>query len=69
MVGIELIEKVEPFIIQLVGRVVLTLPASATEFSLQPPLTIGHDELAFVAEKNFSCFNLMTNQIIWLVGK
>ncbi|MBL7092673.1 acetylornithine/succinylornithine family transaminase [candidate division KSB1 bacterium] len=51
MIGIELKEKVKPYIIKLIESRVLTLPAGATVLRLLPPLTICYDELEIVADK------------------
>ena len=51
MLGIELKEKVKPFILQLLDAGVLALPAGATVLRLLPPLTIGYDDLDFVANE------------------
>ena len=51
MIGIELKEKVKPYIIKLIDSGVLTLPAGATVLRLLPPITISYDELEMVAEK------------------
>ena len=49
MIGIELKEKVKPYILHLLEAGVLALPAGATVLRLLPPLTIDYDELDFVA--------------------
>ena len=51
MIGIELKEKAKPFILELMDKGVLALPSGMTIIRLLPPLTIGYDELDFVAEK------------------
>jgi acetylornithine/LysW-gamma-L-lysine aminotransferase len=50
MIGIDLKEKAKPFIVDLMERGVMTLPSGMTVIRLLPPLTIGTDELDFVAE-------------------
>ena len=51
MIGIDLKEKAKPFILELMDKGVLALPSGMTIIRLLPPLTIGYDELDFVAEK------------------
>ncbi len=51
MVGIELKEKVQPYLVKLMERGVLAMPAGATVLRFLPPLTITHDELAMVADR------------------
>ena len=51
LIGIELKEKVKPFILKLMDSGVLTLPAGATVLRLLPPLTISYEELDVVAKK------------------
>lgn len=51
IIGIELKEKVKPFILRLMESGVLTLPAGATVLRLLPPLTISYEELSIVGEK------------------
>ncbi len=51
MIGIELKEKVKPYILKLIESGVLTLPAGATVLRLLPPITISYDELEIVANK------------------
>ncbi len=50
MIGIELQEKVKPFIFALLEDGVLALPAGAKVLRLLPPLTITRDELKKVAQ-------------------
>ena len=50
MVGIELKEKSQPYLVRLMERGVLALPAGATVVRLLPPLTITRPELDTVAE-------------------
>ena len=49
MVGIELKERVQPFIIELMERGILALPAGPTVLRLLPPLVIDEDDLKHVA--------------------
>jgi acetylornithine/LysW-gamma-L-lysine aminotransferase len=51
MVGIELKEKSTPYLLKLLDKGVLALPAGATVLRLLPPLTISHEELDTVIEK------------------
>ncbi len=51
MIGIELKEKSTPYILMLIEKGVLAMPAGATVLRLLPPLTIGKEELDFVVEK------------------
>lgn len=51
IIGIELKEKVKPYIVKLMASGVLALPAGATVLRLLPPLTISYEELDVVAEK------------------
>ena len=51
LIGIELREKVKPYILKLMEAGVLTLPAGATVLRLLPPLTISYEELDVVAER------------------
>jgi LysW-gamma-L-lysine/LysW-L-ornithine aminotransferase len=51
MIGIDLKEKAKPFILELMEKGVLVLPSGMTVIRLLPPLTIGTDELDFVAER------------------
>jgi acetylornithine/LysW-gamma-L-lysine aminotransferase len=51
MIGIELKEKVKPFILSLMEAGVLALPAGATVLRLLPPLTITHEELDTVVSR------------------
>jgi len=50
MVGLELKEKVKPFVLELLELGLLVLPAGATVIRLLPPLTIEYDELDKVYE-------------------
>ena len=49
MIGIELKEKVQPYLVQLMERGVLAMPAGATVLRFLPPLTISYEELEIVA--------------------
>ena len=51
MFGIELKEKVQPYIIRLLESGVLILPAGPTVLRLLPPITIPYSDLDEVAEK------------------
>lgn len=51
MIGIELKEKSTPYILKLIEKGVLAMPAGATVLRLLPPLTISKVELDFVVEK------------------
>ncbi len=51
MVGIELKEKVQPYLIKLMEEKVLGLPAGPIVMRLLPPLTIEKEELDIVVEK------------------
>ena len=57
MIGIELKEKVKPYILKLIESGVLTLPAGATVLRLLPPLTISYDELEIVANQIIEVLN------------
>ena len=50
MIGIELKEKSQPYLVRLMEKGVLALPAGATVVRLLPPLVITHPELDTVAE-------------------
>lgn len=51
MIGIELREKVKPYIQELMKEGVLVLPAGQTVLRLLPPLIIDYEEINFVIEK------------------
>jgi acetylornithine/LysW-gamma-L-lysine aminotransferase len=51
MIGIELKEKGQPYLVKLMQEGVLAMPAGATVIRFLPPLTITRDELDFVAAK------------------
>jgi LysW-gamma-L-lysine/LysW-L-ornithine aminotransferase len=51
MIGIELKEKVQPYINALQDKGILAIPAGATVLRLLPPLTISKGELDTVIEK------------------
>jgi acetylornithine/LysW-gamma-L-lysine aminotransferase len=50
MIGIELKEKVKPYLQELLERKILALPAGLTVIRLLPPVTISTEELDVVAE-------------------
>jgi acetylornithine/LysW-gamma-L-lysine aminotransferase len=50
MVGIELKEKVTPYLMELLKKGVLALPAGLTVMRFLPPLVIGQEDLACVAD-------------------
>jgi len=51
MIGIELKEKSQPYIVELLEQGVLALPAGTTVLRLLPPLTISYEELDMVLDK------------------
>lgn len=51
MLGIELKEKVQPFILELLEQGVLVFPAGETVVRVFPPLTIDYQDWDFVIEK------------------
>jgi acetylornithine/LysW-gamma-L-lysine aminotransferase len=51
MIGIELKEKGQPYLVKLMEKGVLAMPAGATVLRFLPPLTITQEEIEFVAEK------------------
>jgi acetylornithine/LysW-gamma-L-lysine aminotransferase len=51
MVGVELREKVAPYILALLDAGLLTFPAGATVIRVYPPLTIEEPQLDAVAER------------------
>jgi acetylornithine/LysW-gamma-L-lysine aminotransferase len=51
MIGIELKEKSQPYLVKLMEQGVLAMPAGATVLRFLPPLVITKDELDFVARK------------------
>ena len=51
MVGIELKEKCQPYLVKLMERGVLAMPAGATVLRFLPPLIISHEELDLVARE------------------
>ena len=51
MIGIELKEKGQPYLVQLMEKGVLAMPAGATVLRFLPPLVISKEELDFVAQK------------------
>lgn len=58
MIGIELKEKVQPYLLHLMENGVLALPAGATVMRLLPPLTIPYKELDSVAEKIITALSM-----------
>ncbi len=57
MIGIELKEKVKPYLVQLMELGVLALPAGQVVLRLLPPLTISFEELDEVADKIIRVLN------------
>ncbi|MCF8413037.1 MAG: acetylornithine/succinylornithine family transaminase [Melioribacteraceae bacterium] len=51
IIGIELKEKVQPYILKLMEENILTLPAGVTVLRLVPPLVITNEEIDLVVEK------------------
>ncbi len=51
MIGIELKEKAQPYLVKLMERGVLAMPAGATVMRFLPPLTITAEEPDFVADQ------------------
>lgn len=51
LIGIELKERVQPYLVGLLERGVLTLPAGPNVLRLLPPLVIGYDELETVVSQ------------------
>jgi acetylornithine/LysW-gamma-L-lysine aminotransferase len=51
MVGMELKEKVQPYLVKLMEQGVLAMPAGATVLRFLPPLTISREDLDIVADK------------------
>ena len=51
MVGIELKEKVQPLLQELMANKIIALPAGTTVLRLLPPLVISYEDLDTVAEK------------------
>jgi len=51
MIGLELKERVQPFLGALMEQGVLALPAGSTVLRLLPPLIIGYDDLETVVER------------------
>jgi LysW-gamma-L-lysine/LysW-L-ornithine aminotransferase len=51
MIGIELKDKSTPYLVKLMEKGVLALPAGATVLRFLPPLTISPEELDLVAER------------------
>jgi len=50
MIGIELKEKVQPYLIELMGKGILAMPAGKTVLRLLPPAVISIEELDNIAE-------------------
>ena len=50
MIGIELKEKVQPYIVELMGKGILAMPAGTTILMLLPPAVIAYEDLDQVAE-------------------
>jgi [amino-group carrier protein]-gamma-(L-lysyl/L-ornithyl)-L-glutamate aminotransferase len=50
MIGVELKEKVQPYLVELMARGILAMPAGKTILRLLPPAVITHEELDKVAE-------------------
>jgi acetylornithine/LysW-gamma-L-lysine aminotransferase len=50
MIGIELEEKVQPYLVELMNRNVLALPAGANVIRMLPPVPITYEQLDKVAE-------------------
>jgi LysW-gamma-L-lysine/LysW-L-ornithine aminotransferase len=51
MIGIELKEKSQPIILELIKHRILSLPAGTTVLRLLPPLVIGYEDLDRVVDK------------------
>jgi acetylornithine/LysW-gamma-L-lysine aminotransferase len=51
MIGIELKEKSQPVILELIKHKILSLPAGTTVLRLLPPLVISYEDLDVVANK------------------
>jgi LysW-gamma-L-lysine/LysW-L-ornithine aminotransferase len=51
MIGIELKDKSQPVILELLSRKILSLPAGTTVLRLLPPLVISYEDLDTVVEK------------------
>lgn len=51
MIGIELKDKVQPVIIELLSKGIISLPAGTTVLRMLPPLVISYEDLDTVAEK------------------
>jgi predicted acetylornithine/succinylornithine family transaminase len=50
MIGVELKEKVQPYLVELMDRGILTMPAGKTILRLLPPAVISYEEIDKVAE-------------------
>ncbi len=51
MIGIELKDKVQPVIIELLSKGIISLPAGTTVLRMLPPLVISYEDLDTVVEK------------------
>jgi acetylornithine/LysW-gamma-L-lysine aminotransferase len=51
MIGIELKDKVQPVIIELLSKGIISLPAGTTVLRMLPPLVISYEDLDAVVEK------------------
>ncbi len=51
MIGIELKEKSQPYLVKLLEKGVLAMPAGATVLRFLPPLTISREEIDIVADR------------------
>lgn len=51
MIGIELKEKVQPLLVELMNNKIIGLPAGTTVLRLLPPLVISYEDLDTVADK------------------
>ena len=51
MIGIEIKQRVKPYILKLLEQGVIVLPAGTTVIRLLPPLTISYEELDIVVKK------------------
>lgn len=61
LIGIELRERVQPYLTQLLERGVLALPAGPTVVRLLPPLIISYAELEFAVEQLAAVLNCTTS--------
>lgn len=51
MIGVELKEKVQPLLVELMNSKIIGLPAGTTVLRLLPPLVISYEDLDIVADK------------------